>query len=63
MNTSEVAEALGVSDDVVKTRLSRGRAALRRDLFDRAGIEAPSAFRFERPRCDRVVAAVMARIS
>lgn len=63
MNTSEVAEALGVSEDVVKTRLSRGRAALRRDLFDRAGIEAPSAFRFERPRCDRVVAAVLARIS
>lgn len=62
MNTSEVAEALGVSEDVVKTRLSRGRAALRRDLFQRAGIEAPSAFRFERPRCDRIVAAVMARI-
>lgn len=62
MNTAEVSEALGVSEDVVKTRLSRGRAALRRDLFDRAGLSAPSAFRFERPRCDRVVAAVLARI-
>jgi RNA polymerase sigma-70 factor (ECF subfamily) len=63
MSTSEVSEALGVSEDVVKTRLSRGRAALRRDLFERAGLSAPAAFRFERPRCDRIVEAVLARIS
>jgi RNA polymerase sigma-70 factor (ECF subfamily) len=63
MSTSEVAEALGVSEDVVKTRLSRGRAALRRDLFERAGISAPGAFRFERPRCDRIVAGVLARLA
>lgn len=62
MSTSDVAEALGVSEDVVKTRLSRGRAALRRDLSERAGISAPNAFRFERPRCDRIVMAVLARI-
>ena len=37
LSTSETAEALGVSDDVVKTRLSRARAALRDDLFERAG--------------------------
>ena len=30
LSTLEVAECLGVSEDVVKTRLSRGRAALRR---------------------------------
>jgi RNA polymerase sigma-70 factor (ECF subfamily) len=62
MNTAEVAGALNVTDDVVKTRLSRARATLRRDLYDRAGIAAPDAFRFQRPRCDRVVAAVLARI-
>lgn len=62
LNTAETAECLGVSEDVIKTRLSRARAMLRRDLFDRAGMEAPDAFRFERPRCDRVVAAVMDRI-
>lgn len=62
MNTAEVAEALNVTEDVVKTRLSRARAALRRDLYDRAGIVAPDAFRFQRPRCDRVVAVVLARI-
>jgi len=62
LSTAEVAEALGVSDDVVKTRLSRARAALRRDLLARTGAIAPGAFRFYRPRCDRVVAAVLARI-
>lgn len=63
LSTLETAEALGVSEDVVKTRLSRGRAALRRALFERTGESASAAFRFERPRCDRVVAAVLARIS
>lgn len=62
MSTAEVAAALDVSADVVKTRLSRGRAALRRDIAKRAGLSAAQAFRFERPRCDRVVAAVLARI-
>jgi RNA polymerase sigma-70 factor, ECF subfamily len=63
LNTAETAECLGVSEDAVKTRLSRARAALRNDLADRAGIMAPEAFRFPQPRCDRVVAAVFARIS
>ena len=63
LNTAEAAECLGVSDDVVKTRLSRARAALRRLLFERTGATAPDAFRFYRPRCDRVVSSVLARIS
>jgi RNA polymerase sigma-70 factor (ECF subfamily) len=63
LSTAEVAECLGVSEDVVKTRLSRGRAALRRVLFERTGATAPDAFRFFRPRCDRVVANVLARIA
>ena len=63
LNTSEVAECLGVSQEVVKTRLSRGRAALRRVLMERTGATAPEAFRFYRPRCDRVVANVLERIA
>jgi len=63
LSTLEVAECLGVSEDVVKTRLSRGRAALRRKLMERTGATAPEAFRFHRPRCDRVVARVLARIT
>jgi len=63
LNTLEVAECLGVSEDVVKTRLSRGRSALRQLLMERTGASAPEAFRFYRPRCDRVVARVLAIIS
>jgi RNA polymerase sigma-70 factor (ECF subfamily) len=63
LSTAEVAECLGVSEDVVKTRLSRGRAALRAALLERTGATAPEAFRFYRPRCDRVVAAVLERIA
>ena len=62
MSTSETAEVLGVTEDVVKTRLSRARAALREDLLDRAGVAAGNAFTFHRSRCDRVVAAVSARL-
>jgi RNA polymerase sigma-70 factor, ECF subfamily len=62
LSTAETAASLGVSEDVVKTRLSRARAALRRELFDRAGLAAHNAFTFERPRCDRIVAAVFQRI-
>lgn len=63
LSTAETAECLGVSEDVVKTRLSRGRAALRRLLMERTGATAAEAFRFYRPRCDRVVASVLQRIS
>jgi RNA polymerase sigma-70 factor (ECF subfamily) len=63
LSTAEVAASLDVSEDVVKTRLSRGRAALRRALLERTGASAPEAFRFYRPRCDRVVQQVLARIA
>jgi RNA polymerase sigma-70 factor (ECF subfamily) len=62
LSTAETAACLGVSADVVKTRLSRARAQLRRDLFRRVGATAASSFAFQRPRCDRVVAQVMGRI-
>ena len=62
LSTSEVAICLDVSEDVVKTRLSRARAALRRILLERVSASVADAFRFYRPRCDRVVAAVLARI-
>jgi RNA polymerase sigma-70 factor (ECF subfamily) len=63
LSTSEVAGCLDVTEDVVKTRLSRSRAALRRVLLERTGATASAAFRFDRPRCDRVVAQVLARIN
>ena len=62
MSTEEVAAALDVSEAAVKTRLSRARAALRRELSAQIEAVAANTFRFFRPGCDRVVAAVLARI-
>jgi RNA polymerase sigma-70 factor (ECF subfamily) len=62
LSTLETAECLGVSEDVVKTRLSRGRALLRQQLMERAGATASETFRFYRPRCDRVVAHVLTQL-
>ena len=59
LSTAEVAESLGVSEDVVKTRLSRAKTTLRRSIVERTGAAMPEVFRFYRPRCDRVVARVM----
>jgi RNA polymerase sigma-70 factor (ECF subfamily) len=63
LSTAEVADLMGVSQDVVKTRLSRARGGLRRALLARTGASASDVFRFHRPRCDRVVAIVLARIA
>src|SRR5262245_54633119 len=62
LSTAETAEALGLSEDVVKTRFSRARHALQRDLLDRVGAAAGATFTFGQVRCDRVVAAVLDRI-
>jgi RNA polymerase sigma-70 factor (ECF subfamily) len=63
LSTADTAAALSVSQDVVKTRLSRARTALRRALLERAGALAPDAFRFARPRCDRIVSNVLAQLN
>jgi len=62
LSTTEVADCLQVSEDVVKTRLSRARALLREELLDRAGLSSGSVFPFHAPRCNRVVAAVFVRL-
>jgi RNA polymerase sigma-70 factor (ECF subfamily) len=62
MSTLEVAEALSVPEDTVKTRLFRARGLLRQALLAKLEDSETKAFQFLRPRCDRVVAAVLARI-
>jgi RNA polymerase sigma-70 factor (ECF subfamily) len=62
MPTAEVAEALDLSEEAVKTRLHRARGLMREHLYQRTGAAASRAFQFQAPRCDRVVAAVFARI-
>ncbi|MBX7097062.1 MAG: RNA polymerase sigma factor [Myxococcaceae bacterium] len=62
LDTGEAAEVLAVSEDVVKTRLSRARAALRLHFEAQLGSATAEAFGFHASRCDRVVAAVLARL-
>ena len=62
LTTAETAEVLGINEETVKTRLHRARIALRGQLLSRATELLPEAFSFGASRCDRVVAAVLARI-
>ena len=62
MSTAETAECLSLREDAVKTRLHRARALLRQELYERAGVSAPTAFSFHLTRCNRVVSAVFARL-
>ena len=63
LSTSETEEGLGLGEEVVKTRLHRARAMIRRTVSTRIGASTAAAFQFHAPRCDRVVAAVLARIT
>ena len=62
LSTAETAECLEISEENVKTRLHRAREFLQRELYAAACATARTAFQFLGPRCDRVVARVMARI-
>jgi RNA polymerase sigma-70 factor (ECF subfamily) len=62
LSTEEAAASLGIGEALAKVRLLRARRALRRALAELLGAEAPAAFAFDAVRCDRIVAAVMARI-
>ena len=63
MTTEEAASVLEVQTDVIKTRLHRARASLREVIEDRIGEQMTNAFTFGNQRCDRVVAAVLARLN
>lgn len=63
LSTSETGHGLGLGEEAVKTRLHRARAMIRRAVTARIGEAAAGAFQFHASRCDRVVAAVFARIS
>ncbi len=62
MSTAEAASVLEISEEAVKVRLHRARALVRRALYRRSGVCARELFTFPATRCDRVVAAVLARI-
>jgi len=62
LSTAETAACLEINEETVKTRLHRARALLRNHITARIGAAARESFQFAGARCDRTVAAVMARI-
>jgi RNA polymerase sigma-70 factor, ECF subfamily len=63
MSVAETAGCLGVTESVVKTRLHRAHAMLRKDLYARAKGRTADLYQFHAVRCDRVVKNVFARIA
>jgi RNA polymerase sigma-70 factor (ECF subfamily) len=63
MTVAETADCLGISVESVKTRLHRARALLRNRLERAIGVAASESFSYLGSRCDRMTAAVMARIN
>jgi RNA polymerase sigma-70 factor (ECF subfamily) len=62
MNGEEVAACLGIPEATVRSRFFRARAMLRSSLASQVDHAIEAAFSFDGARCDRVVAAVLARL-
>ena len=63
LSVEEVAEVLHIPAATVRTRFFRARSLLRESLASEIDLACEDAFGFDGERCDRIVAAVMARIS
>lgn len=62
MNGEEVAACLGIPEATVRSRFFRARSMLRASLASQFDLALEEAFSFDGERCDRVVAAVLARL-
>jgi RNA polymerase sigma-70 factor (ECF subfamily) len=62
MSVAETAQALAIRPETVKTRFHRARRRLQDALGARFEALMPTAFDFGGERCDRIVAAVLARL-
>jgi RNA polymerase sigma-70 factor (ECF subfamily) len=62
MTARETAEALGIPEATVRTRLFRARALLREALDRDMDTARNGVFSFDGARCDRIVAGVLARL-
>jgi RNA polymerase sigma-70 factor (ECF subfamily) len=62
LSVEETAEALDIPEATVRTRFFRARSMLRESLSREMDMAVENAFEFLGARCDRITAAVMARI-
>ncbi len=63
LSAAETAACLDIGEEAVKSRLHRARKMLQKNLRERASLLTAEAFPFHLSRCDRVVNAVLQRIS
>jgi RNA polymerase sigma-70 factor, ECF subfamily len=63
LDTAETAACLGLSEEAVRVRLHRARAAIAAALTEQLADHAREIYRFDGARCDRVTAHVMSHIS
>jgi RNA polymerase sigma-70 factor (ECF subfamily) len=62
LSVEETAAVLGIPEATVRTRFFRARSLLREALAQKIDLAYADAFAFAGERCDRVVAAVLARL-
>jgi RNA polymerase sigma-70 factor (ECF subfamily) len=63
MSIGDTADYLSIREETVKTRFHRARKQIQEALGAQFDALMPSAFSFAGERCDRMVAAVLARVS
>jgi RNA polymerase sigma-70 factor (ECF subfamily) len=63
LSVEETADLLSIPAATVRTRFFRARSLLREALAQEVDIALDGAFAFAGARCDRIVAAVLARLS
>lgn len=61
LSVEEVSEVLAIPEATVRTRFFRARSLLREGLSQDIDLATSDAFAFDGQRCDRIVAAVLAR--
>jgi len=63
LDTAETAACLGLSEEAVRVRLHRARAAIAAALTEQLAEHAREIYRFDGQRCDRITARVMCNVS
>lgn len=63
LSVHEISAALDISEANVRTRFLRARRLLRKDLARTVDLAIGDAFSFAGARCDRIVAAVLAKLA
>ena len=62
LDTAETAACLGLSEEAVRVRLHRARAAIAAALTEQLADHAREIYTFDGVRCDRITAAVMCNV-